>query len=82
MTVGWRKLSLGFNYQHSSFDTFAGEDLRDGSISFYLPHTDCCSGAVPPPSAQIPGSESDVMQADLVLQATTDTFAVFAEIME
>jgi len=78
MTVGRRKLSLGFNYQHSSFDTFAGEDLRDGSISFYLPHTDCCSGTVPPPSQQIPGFESDVMQADLVLQATTDTFAVFA----
>ena len=78
MTVGRRKLSLGFNYQHSSFDTFAGEDLRDGSISFYLPHTDCCSGAVPPPSPQIPGFESDVMQGDLVLQATTDTFAVFA----
>ena len=78
MTVGRRKLSLGFNYQHSSFDTFAGEDLRDGSIAFYLPHTDCCSAAAPPPSAQNPGFESDVMQADLRLQATTDTFAVFA----
>jgi Putative MetA-pathway of phenol degradation len=74
MTVGRKKLSLGFNYQHSSFDTFAGEELRDGSISFYLPHTDCCAA---PPSAQNPGFESDIMQADLVLQATTDTFAMF-----
>lgn len=77
MTVGRKKLSLGFNYQHSSFDTFAGEDLRDGSISFYLPHTDCCTATVPPPSPQNPGFESDIMQADLILQATTDTFAMF-----
>ncbi len=77
MTVGRKKLSVGFNYQHSSFDTFAGNELRDGSISFYLPHTDCCSAAAPPPSAQVPGFESDIMQADLSLQASTDTFAMF-----
>jgi hypothetical protein len=77
-TIGRRKISVGFNYQHSSFDTFAGQDLSDGSISFFLPHTDCCSMAVPPPSAQVPGFEGDIMEADFVLTATLDTFALFA----
>lgn len=77
-TIGRRKLSLGFNYQHASFDTFSGEDLRDGSITFFLPHTDCCSPDARPPSPQNPGFESDVMQAALRLQATTDTVALFA----
>ena len=33
-TIGRQKFSLGFNYQHTSFDTFGGEDLQDGSIKF------------------------------------------------
>jgi hypothetical protein len=78
-TIGRKKLSIGANYQHSSFDTFAGENLRDGSIKFYLPHTDCCGGTAPaPPSEANPGFESDIMQTDLRIQATTDTFALFA----
>ncbi len=35
-TIGRRKLSLGLNYQHTGFDSFGGENLRDGSIKFYL----------------------------------------------
>lgn len=77
-TIGRRKLSVGFNYQHASFDTFSGENLRDRSITFHLPHTDCCSAAVPPPSPQVPGFEGDVVEAALQLNATTDTFALFA----
>jgi hypothetical protein len=78
-TIGRKKLSIGVNYQHTSFDSFGGEDLRDGSISFYLPHTDCCvNPAFPPPSPQTPGFESDLMQATLRLKASTDTVAVFA----
>jgi len=77
-TIGRKKLSVGVNYQHTSFDTFGGQDLQDGSISFYLPHTDCCSAAAPPPSLQNPGFESDVMQATLTLKASTDTVGVFA----
>ena len=76
-TVGRRKLSLGANYQHTSFDTFGGENLRDGSITFYLPHTDCCPN-VASPSPQTPGFEGDVMEAALTLKATTDTLALFA----
>ena len=78
-TIGRRKFSLGVNYQHTSFDTFGGQDLQDGSISFFLPHTDCCvDPAFPPPSPQTPGFESDLMQATLTLKATTDTVGVFA----
>jgi hypothetical protein len=78
-TIGRRKLSIGVNYQHTSFDSFGGESLEDGSISFYLPHTDCCVGpAFPPPSPQTPGFESDLMQATLRLKASTDTVAMFA----
>jgi Putative MetA-pathway of phenol degradation len=76
-TIGRKKLSVGFGYQHSRFDEFAGQELGDGTIKFFLPHTDCCSGAVPPPSEDIPGMESDIMQVDLLLNATTDTFAAF-----
>lgn len=77
-TIGRKKLSIGFNYQHTSYDTFGGEDLRDGAITFYLPHTDCCSPAAPPPSPQVPGFEGDLVEAALDLKATTDTVALFA----
>ena len=76
-TIGRKKLSIGLSYQHSSFDKFAGQELRDGTIKFFLPHTDCCSAAAPPPSGNIPGMESDIMQVDLELYATTDTVAFF-----
>jgi hypothetical protein len=77
-TIGKRKLSTGFMFQHSSFDTFGDRDLNDGSITFYLPHTDCCSAAAPPPSANNPGMEGDLVEASLVMKASVDTFAVFA----
>ena len=35
-TVGRRKLSIGFTYQHTGFDSFAGQSLREGEIKFYL----------------------------------------------
>jgi hypothetical protein len=76
-TLGRGKVSVGFNYQRSTFDSFGGEDLREGDITFYLPHTDCCSAAAPPPSGQIPGFEGDLVEAALDLKATTDTFAAF-----
>lgn len=76
-TIGRKKFSLGVNYQHTSFDTFGGQDLQDGSISFYLPHTDCCPD-VATASELTPGFEGDLMQATLTLKATTDTVGVFA----
>jgi hypothetical protein len=77
-TIGHKKLSAGFTYQHSSFDSFGGLDLNDGSINFYLPHTDCCNAASPPPSPNVPGLEGDLMDASLQLKATADTFAFMA----
>lgn len=77
-TIGRGRWSAGFNYQHTSFDTFGDLDLGDGSVTFYLPHTDCCSAAAPPPSALVPGFEGDLVEAALALKATTDTFAFMA----
>src|SRR2546430_11523549 len=42
LTIGRRKLSAGFNYQRTSYSTFEGQRLDDGSIKFYLRHQDCC----------------------------------------
>lgn len=80
MTIGRRQRSVGVNFQHTSFDSFGGESLSDRSITFYLPHTDCCSPAAPPPSALIPGFEGDIIEAALELKATTNTFAFFANV--
>jgi hypothetical protein len=78
LTIGRRQQSLGVNFQHTSFDSFGGENLSDRSIRFYLPHTDCCNAAAPPPSVLNPGFEGDLIEAALQLKATTDTFAFFA----
>jgi hypothetical protein len=43
LTMGKRKFNVGFTFQHTSFSTFEGQDLADGSIKFYLRHDDCCS---------------------------------------
>src|SRR2546422_8918719 len=45
LTIGRRKISAGFNYQRTPYDTFEGQDLRNGSIKFYLRHNDCCTGS-------------------------------------
>jgi hypothetical protein len=76
-TIGRGKLSAGVNYQHTSFDTFGGLDLDDGSVTFYLPHTDCC----PPnsqPTALTPGMEGDLVEASLQLEASIDTVLMMA----
>jgi hypothetical protein len=77
LTLGSRRFSVGMNYQHTSFTSFGGQDLGDGSIAFYLPHTDCC-GHPPELSALNPGFEGDWMEAALDIKTTTDTFAIFA----
>ena len=88
-TIGRRRFSVGFNYQHSQYDRFEGQDLRDGSIRFYLRHQECCSVGGPPVPpffgvvAQPDGSrlspffEGDVIETALSLRASTDTFALF-----
>jgi hypothetical protein len=76
-TIGRGRRSFGFNFQHTSFDSFGGENLKDGSITFYLPHTDCCAApAAPPPSPLFPGFEGDLLETAVHMQATTDTLAL------
>jgi hypothetical protein len=90
LTIGRRKLNAGATYQRSSYDTFEGRHLDDGSIKFYLRHQDCCSVAA---TEQAPGFvlttqpngtrlnppfEGDIIEATLSLGATTHTAALFA----
>src|SRR6266850_622235 len=85
LTVGRRKISAGFNYQRTPYNTFEGQNLRDGSIKFYLRHNDCCTGS---PNAPLqfqpngtrlsPPFEGDIIEAALSLKATTQTTAAFA----
>jgi hypothetical protein len=84
LTIGRRKLSIGFNYQRTSYDTFEGQHLDDGSMKFYLRHEDCCtlSGGIltgqPNGTRLNPPFEGDVIEAALSLKATTHTTAGFA----
>jgi hypothetical protein len=90
LTIGRRKLSAGFNCQRTSYSTFEGQNLDDGSIKFYLRHQDCCHFANPgnltgfsttPPDGQDrlnPPFKGDLIEAALSLEATTHTAAVFA----
>jgi Putative MetA-pathway of phenol degradation len=90
LTIGRRKLSLGLTYQHASYNTFEGQNLKDGSIKFYLRHEDCCTAV---PSSQPPGItillqpsgdnlnpffKGDLIRAALSLKAKADTAAVIA----
>jgi hypothetical protein len=85
LTIGRRRLSAGFNYQRSSYDTFEGQHLDDGSIKFYLRHEDCCTFNLPseffvrPNGTRLnPPFEGDLIEVALSLKATTHTTAVFA----
>src|SRR6266850_1997610 len=85
LTIGRRKLSVGFNYQRTSYDTFEGRNLDDGAIKFYLRHQDCCTLNLPAPLVLEPDGtrlsppfEGDLIEATLSLKATTHTTAMFA----
>ena len=90
LTIGRRKLSAGFNYQRTSYNTFEGQNLGDGSIKFYLRHQDCCHFEDPTTLTGFtltpltgtdhlnPPFKGDIIEAALSLQATTHTTAAFA----
>jgi Putative MetA-pathway of phenol degradation len=89
LTIGRRKLNAGFNYQHTSYDRFEGQNLADGSIKFYLRHNDCCGFTDPSTLTGFrsnvgdgtrlnPPFEGDLIEAALSLEATTHTTALFA----
>jgi len=90
LTIGRRKLSAGFNYQHTSYNTFEGQRLDDGTIKFYLRHQDCCHFEDPASltgftTTPLTGSDrlnppfkGDLVEAALSVKATTHTTAAFA----
>ena len=77
-------------FQRTSYNTFEGQNLGDGSIKFYLRHQDCCTfNLIPtPPYSEFSTTpngtrltvpfEGDIIEASLSLKATTHTTAVFA----
>ena len=92
LTTGRGKSSFGFGYQHAAYDTFEGlnlkqrgetDDHRPIGVTFYVPHTDCCSRgsaqqAQPDGSNLTPPFEGDLIKAALVLDLVTDTSVAFA----
>jgi hypothetical protein len=86
LTSGRGTASIGFGYQHAGYDTFEGLNLKqrgDKGITFYIPHTDCCSPgtaqeSTPDGSRLTPPFEGDLIQAQLALRLSTDTSIVFA----
>jgi hypothetical protein len=87
LTIGRRKLSAGFNVQRTSYRTFEGQSLDDGSIKFYLRHQDCCGfidpttltgfQLVPDGSRLNPPFEGDLIEVSLAMDAITETAAAF-----
>ena len=67
VTVGRNRFSLGANYQHSSYSSFEGQNIDDGSIKFYLTH-EPVGGLF---------FEGDVIEAALRLKVSTNTFIMF-----
>jgi hypothetical protein len=90
LTIGRGKLNGGFNYQHTSYDTFEGQRLDNGTIKFYLRHQDCCHFDDPANLTGFtltplngtdrlnPPFKGDLIEASLTLRATTETAAAFA----
>ena len=89
VTIGRRKLNAGVNYQRSSYDTFEGKDLDNGSIKFYLRHQDCCHFDNPAAGTGFsrtplngtdtlnPPFKGDLVETALSLKARTQTTAAF-----
>jgi hypothetical protein len=83
LTTGRGKVSVGFGYQHAAYDTFEGLNLRQRGITFYIPHSDCCSrgaaaASTPDGSRLTPPFEGDLIQAALALEVASDTSIAFA----
>jgi len=89
LTIGRRKMNAGFNYQRTSYSTFEGQNLDDGTIKFYLRHQDCCHFDDPASGTGFsrtpltgtdtlnPPFKGDLVETALTLKATTQTTAAF-----
>jgi hypothetical protein len=74
LTAGKGKFSFGVNYQHGTWDTFQGQDLRNDDIQLYLTHEDTNNDGT---NLDL-WFEGDLIRADLALDLTTDTTVFFA----
>jgi Putative MetA-pathway of phenol degradation len=85
LTNGRRQLSVGFTYQHTSYDQLEGQSLNNGNVKFYVKHNDCCPGQDPvtgvrpgPESPEVPAFEADLIEEDLTVHVKRDIGAFFA----
>jgi hypothetical protein len=70
LTIGRGRFNIGANYQHVSFSSFEGKDLKGGNVRFYLTH----QPTVTPPAF----FEGDLVETALDLKLKTDTFSLLA----
>jgi hypothetical protein len=73
LTSGKGNFNFGLSFQNASFNSFEGKNLDDGSINFFIHHTDCCGtiGGTPDPFF-----EADLVREDLSLTLNTNTTAL------
>jgi hypothetical protein len=74
-TSGKGNFNFGVTFQAASFDTFEGKNLDDGSIKFYLRHTNCCPAGAPDGFPN-PAFEADLLREDLTMKLDTNTTAL------
>ena len=68
LTIGRKKFNFGATYEHTSYNSFEGKDLKNNDVKFYISHEPCCPGQF---------FEGDLVEAALRLDLSTDTFSIF-----
>ena len=74
LTAGKGKLTMGANYQRSTWDRFEGQSLEGGDVALTLTHEDIDGSG----DHLSPFFEGDLIDARLRMKLTTDTTVVFA----
>jgi hypothetical protein len=81
VTIGRRKLNLGYTFQTTSFSSFEGLDLGTNDLRFISQHNNCCpaGGGVPTNTTDFfPEFERDLLLSSLDTSIRTTTNAFFA----
>lgn len=81
VTIGRNKFNFGYTYQGTTFDSFEGQTLDDGSLRFVSQHNNCCPAGANSPSQTTdfaPEFERDLLQSTLSATIKTRTNAFFA----
>jgi hypothetical protein len=73
-TAGKGKFSMGFNAARYTFDSFEGENLRDGDITLFLTHSDLNRDG---DHLEV-FFEGDLIRANMFLDVTAETASFFA----